>query len=114
MTLRELEERGYTVRFSHKRITDKDLVAARKYNDRLKDAPPEALKARFELREAKLPIASSGGYTKAEIYNEEEVLIATGETWCNPNDPSFNKKLGREIALGRAMKMMNQSEVLAK
>lgn len=45
-----------------------------------------------------------GGYTEVLILDKREGdLVARGEARCNPLD-TYNKKLGREIALGRALK----------
>lgn len=48
---------------------------------------------------------SRGGRTEVEIYNGEE-LIGTGIANCSLKD-AYNKKIGRSIALGRAVDCMN-------
>ena len=43
-----------------------------------------------------------GGLTEARIFDEHGNLVATGSAVCSPKD-QFNKRIGRMIALGRAL-----------
>jgi hypothetical protein len=106
LTLQELEKNGYTVRVHHRRITEAQLRAAEEGHMRLKKDVPEVPLRKFEIREMQKPIATRGGYTKVEIFKGEE-MVAEGEAWCNTID-NFNKRLGREIALGRALKALKE------
>jgi hypothetical protein len=49
-----------------------------------------------------------GGVTEARILRGDEVL-AEGKALCRP-DENFNRKLGRNIALGRALKALKAYE----
>lgn len=44
-----------------------------------------------------------GGKTIARILREDGTVLAEGEARCCPRD-SFNRKVGRQISLGRALK----------
>jgi hypothetical protein len=46
-----------------------------------------------------------GGYTLCTIYDDDENELAIGVAECNPLD-SFCYRIGRAIALGRAMKKL--------
>ncbi len=48
-----------------------------------------------------LDVVSKGGYTEVEIY-EGDKLIAQGRSHCSERD-QFARKIGRQIALGRAL-----------
>ena len=50
-----------------------------------------------------------GGKTIARIIDPEGNEIARGEAVCRP-DENFKKAMGREIALGRALKQLEQQE----
>lgn len=56
-----------------------------------------------------------GGLTIAQIVREDHegwrVVICDGEAYCSEND-NYNRKIGREIAVGRALKVFN--EILAQ
>jgi hypothetical protein len=45
---------------------------------------------------------SKGGKTIANVYDPDGNRIGTGVAYCNHRD-NFNYKIGREIAVGRAM-----------
>ena len=73
MSIEQLKERGYTVRFDHLRFWKNKKVL------------------------------SHGGSTIAWIYRgDRKNAVAVGVANCSLSDP-FNKKLGRQIALGRAV-----------
>lgn len=44
--------------------------------------------------------------TAATIYGANGDIIATGFAMCNPSD-QFNKRIGRDIARGRALKRLS-------
>lgn len=48
-------------------------------------------------------ISPRGGTTHAFVYDAERNLVATGYADCNEKD-NYNKKIGRDISLGRALK----------
>jgi len=47
--------------------------------------------------------AAKGGYTRVDILDENGAIVSTGWAHCHPSD-NYNRKLGHEIALGRALK----------
>lgn len=67
-------------------------------------ATPEA------IREFRLKAEPKGGATFVELYNSEGRFLGIGMAACRTDDDrgpgdNFNKSLGRNIALGRAMKV---------
>jgi hypothetical protein len=68
---------------------------------------PEGLHARFEhVRiESEGRVLSRGGVTFCHIENEDNAEVAIGVASCNVKD-QFNKKIGRDISLGRALKQL--------
>lgn len=83
---------GLEVKFSHLRLAEGSPALEGGTN----------LRSMRELREAKLPVSAKGGRTLASILDGEKV-VATGVAQCNAKDP-FNYRIGRDIALGRAIK----------
>lgn len=73
---RELPE-GHTVRYVHRR----------------------RLVAKLHEKSVVLP---TGGLTIARVLGPDGVQVAEGRARCRP-DENFNKALGRQIALGRAL-----------
>jgi len=51
-----------------------------------------------------------GGDTQVRIYDSEGNLLTEGEAICSMKDP-FCKKLGRTIALGRALSKARKEEI---
>jgi len=49
------------------------------------------------------PPLAKGGLTLVEILGENDVVVAAGIATCRP-DENYNRRLGRTIALGRALK----------
>lgn len=81
MTDRQLPD-GYTVKYVHSRNVEPD---------------PEA---------GGLPVLlPTGGQTVAKVLNPDGEQVAEGEATCRP-DENFSKPLGRTIALGRALALM--------
>lgn len=69
---------GYSVRYRHHRVAvDNDL--------RL--------------------LGPKGGETEARVYGPDDSLVAIGVAVCHPSD-NFSRRLGRSIALGRALKQL--------
>lgn len=54
-------------------------------------------------------LSPRGGVTEARIVRGGEV-IGTGYAFCSRHD-NFNKRIGRDIAQGRALKDLEKSEV---
>lgn len=50
-------------------------------------------------------LSPRGGETICFILNQENVVVANGTAKCSPED-NYNKATGRNIALGRALKSM--------
>ena len=51
----------------------------------------------------------TGGATEASIVNEEGEIVAMGLSLCSERE-NFNKKIGRDIAKGRAFKSWGLGE----
>lgn len=69
---------------------------------------PEGLHARYEhVRPLEPPLydrpKSCGGNTYCYLENDGNVALASGVANCNVNE-QYNKKIGRDISLGRALK----------
>lgn len=47
-----------------------------------------------------------GGRTIVRIFDADKNLLAEAEARCNSKLDQYNKRLGREIALGRALKKL--------
>jgi hypothetical protein len=86
------------------------------------DKPRSKPKGRFQLPEgAKViydhayTLSTPQGHTLGEqhrataatVYDAEENIIATGLAVCHPND-QFSKRIGRNIARGRALKRLSE------
>jgi hypothetical protein len=50
-------------------------------------------------------LSAKGGSTKAEIFDGAGVLVTTGVAACSI-DENYNKKIGRNVSLGRALKSL--------
>jgi len=79
---------------------------------------PEGYRARFQhirRREPRRPgfaeteggVSAKGGLTVVKVFDPEDNLVITAKAVCNPQD-SFNKRIGRDISLGRALKAMEE------
>lgn len=53
---------------------------------------------------------SKGGVTEAIVVDGDGKILATGMASCCPKD-SYNKKIGRDIATGRALKKLEHRRV---
>jgi hypothetical protein len=60
-----------------------------------------------ELRAANVSPAPRGGCTYAELYDADDRLLAAATAVCSDQD-QFNRRIGRDIALGRALKNLNE------
>ena len=58
-------------------------------------------------------ISPKGGRTIARILDAEGTELALGEAVCRP-DEQFNKKIGRMVALGRALKALEERTTATK
>lgn len=56
-------------------------------------------------------LSGKGGSTKIEITTPDEQTTVVGIAQCSDKD-SFNRKLGNEIALGRALAKLNKPILL--
>lgn len=100
---------GYTAIIHHLRLTRLDAEMMRENGERLKEREDAVLPVNMhrvlrkveEIKRMGWEVSSHGGYTYAMILKDGEE-VARGETWCSPFDP-FNRKIGRDIALGRAL-----------
>lgn len=54
------------------------------------------------------PMASKGGTTICYIENEDNQVVVSGMAVCSKED-QYNKKIGRAISLGRAMKELEKA-----
>ena len=84
---------GYKVKYEHRR---------RSYDKAGLFGPGGEMDRGFIKRQGLL-IHSKGGKTIAHIYDVNDKLVATGIAECSNND-NFNYRIGRDIALGRALK----------
>ena len=97
--IKELEAQGYRVEVEHERWTNafaEDVRAVREERDSLS----------FKFGDDK-SISPTGGATYVEIHLDQDGeyparCVAVGQSECSVYD-NFNKKLGIQIALGRAI-----------
>lgn len=57
--------------------------------------------------EIEFELSHRGGVTICDIFDEEGNCLSTGMAICSPLD-NFNKKIGRDISLGRALKELRK------
>lgn len=62
---------------------------------------------RFDASTEGFKVLPTGGATEALIIDEENKPLAIGFASCSIKDP-FNKKIGRDIAIGRAVKRLSR------
>ena len=79
MTIKQLRQQGYKVRVRHSRYF------------RAKYAGDQAT------------VHARGGSTTIDITTPDKIHTVTGESFCSLED-NFNRKVGNQIALGRALK----------
>ncbi len=94
----KMDERFVIVKYRHLRRTRSNIDGT-KANDHTE---PRSL---HEIRASGWDIFPLGGTTIAEVYQGED-LIATGQAVCSNKD-NYSKKIGRQIALGRALKELS-------
>ena len=82
-TIRELRQQGYKVRVIHSR----PIVEIKKISGILKE------------------VSAKGGITRIEITTPDKTQDVSGEAVCSKED-NFNRKTGNFIALGRALKQL--------
>jgi hypothetical protein len=87
---------GLAVRFTHRRFVP-EAVGALVRADKL-------LTAR-EYRELGLTPAVKGGLTECELLDDADTVVAHGSALCSDHD-NYNRRIGRDIALGRALKRL--------
>jgi hypothetical protein len=54
-------------------------------------------------------IEAKGGNTRIELTNPDKSITVAAESKCS-NEDSFNHKIGNQIALGRAYKLLQEAE----
>ena len=54
-------------------------------------------------------LSQKGGRTYADVYDPKDNLVASGIAIVHPKD-NYNKKIGREVSLGRALKTLGAKE----
>lgn len=112
------------ITYEHYRVPERcaPLIPKAKHTqaaiDDLCERYDEAYRAEFrvpvEYREDNGPIYrpgtaphTHGGKTVCRVY-DGEVIVATGTAWCSINDP-FSYRVGRAIARGRALKVLEEA-----
>ena len=89
-------------RYKHYRIARNARVIPEK------GRPPEALLYRhYSAGTNNKKPAERGGKTVCEIFNQKNILLASGEAYCSMRD-NFNYRIGRRIAQGRAMDQLEK------
>jgi len=114
ISINQLRLQGYRVDIVHGRDYKIPSLNAEIYN--LSVDILNKTKKTLETKGLYTPIILKprGGQTIVRLYNEANELLATGVADCSSKD-AFCKKIGREIALGRALenlKMANVSTIL--
>lgn len=105
-----LKADGYDIRIDHYRLSEAEMRLAKGCTPGgWVSAAPHAVKSVTELRAEGKTIAPCGGTTVAEVYaaDVDGEPLATGIAVCSPHD-NFNKKIGRAIATGRALKELGR------
>lgn len=90
-TLEQLKEEGVEVRFTHmRRARDGEFVHP------------------YDMRQNRLQPLPTGGFTLARVnLPDGEQIVGVAE--CSQRD-NFCKKIGRDIALGRALKQLEKAQ----
>lgn len=57
--------------------------------------------------------AAKGGETEARVFGPDDSLVAIGVATCHERD-NFNRRIGRDVALGRALKRLEQKQLMAR
>lgn len=94
MTIEQLREKGIEVWVDYYRIP----------------AGQDEILASRLIRHEGLGFEPRGGLTTVSL-SLNGFPVAYGDAWCSPRD-NFNKKIGRLIALGRAVKYARETGVL--
>jgi hypothetical protein len=98
---------GYDIRIDYFRLSEDKLLFARGLDPY--DWVTVALRACESvtaLRDAGVTISPCGGSTIAQVY-DGDTMVAESAAICSPFD-NFNKKIGRAIATGRALKSLSR------
>ena len=107
MDVQQLRDNGYIVKISHKRrAAAPDFEATMQtgeYPRNIVEAMRKSLPlmTRYQLQESGMVPLTKGGKTIVTLIRDGNV-VGRGEATCR-NDENFNKKLGRTIAIGRAL-----------
>jgi hypothetical protein len=105
--IQQLEEEGFEVEVSHLRATS-EFLDWYKRQPRQPGFPypwRNMLGTAGNLRREGLVPSGRGGITCVQIIQtvkDTQILLVEGFAYCNPNE-NFDKKLGTQIALGRAL-----------
>lgn len=90
---------GYTVKYRHRRMTARgDMYSLGSYERGLGEF---------------LSVSPKGGETEAKVYGPDDAVVAIGVATCHERD-NFNRRIGRDIALGRALKRLEQKQLMAQ
>lgn len=84
---------GYSVRYRHSRMT--------------------AAGAMIPPGDMLLAPSPKGGETEAKVFDRDGSLAAMGVATCHERD-SFNRRIGRDIALGRALKRLAEKQLMTE
>lgn len=84
-TIKQLRQRGFKVRVLHTR----------------KVRPYKTIDGTFH------EILPFGGYTKIEVTTPNKLTTVVGEAKCSDKE-NFNRRIGNQIALGRALQKLDQ------
>lgn len=127
-TVRELKDKGYRVYVSHRRPAiglgeydektghiEQSLLTRHEVKEFIEQVKEVTGGLEMSFNDVVLPngglttvtICRPGEIDSAHTQPEDDAVIATGEAKCSMKDV-FNKKLGLQIALGRAMKQCGE------
>lgn len=88
---------GYTCRYQH----------LRDFPWRTNQFATVPFRTTGDLKRRGLSPATKGGMTVCHVYDPSGEHVLSAWAHCNPKD-NFNRKIGRQIALGRAVKAVEQ------
>ena len=88
---------GYQVKYRHRRMTTGGV-----------EFEPAGSRS-FSF----LALSAKGGETEAKVYGPDDSVVAIGVATCHERD-NFCRRIGRDIALGRALKRLREKELTAR
>jgi len=111
MDYRNIDERyaayvaGEEVKMDGRVVKYKHLRRTRSRIDETKAWAHTELSSLHQIRASGWDVFPLGGTTIAEVWDGDEI-VAIGEAVCSDRD-NYNKKIGRRISLGRALKQLS-------